>query len=117
VTLTSASATATELTERNRARLATAKELLARIHRTAAPFTEANVLVAFNDLAAALAEAGSEAGLLGEVHPDAAVRDAADGIVRELSELRTILGQDRPLHDALGALDPAALDPLARRVV
>ena len=115
--LTTTSAFATELTVRNRARLAAAQELLARIHGAVAPFTEANVLVPFNDLAAALAEAGSETGLLGEVHPDAAVRDAADGIVRELSELRTVLGQDRPLYDALGALDPAVLDPLARRVV
>lgn len=117
MTLTTTSAFAIELISRNGARLATAEQLLARIHAATGPFTEANVLVPFNDLAAALAEAGSEAGLLGEVHPDAAVRDAADGIVRELSELRTVLGQDRRLYDALGALDPAVLDPLARRVV
>ena len=117
VTVTTGSAIATELTERNRARLATAKELLARIHATAAPFTEANILVPYNDLAATLAEAGAETGLLGEVHPDAEVRDAADGIIRELSELRTVLGQDRPLYDALGALDRESLDPLALRVV
>ena len=115
--LTTDSAVATELSERNRARLATARALLARIQKTAAPFSAANVLVPFNDLAAVLAEAGAEASLFGEVHPDAAVRTAADEIVRELSELRTILGQDRPLYDALEALDPAGLDPLARRVV
>lgn len=115
--LTTGSATAAALTERNRARLAAAKELLDGIHRATAPFTEDTVLRPYNDLSAALAEAGAEAGLLGEVHPEAAVREAADGIVRELSELRTVLGQDRPLYDALGALDPTALDPLARRVV
>lgn len=115
--MTITAAFAAELTERNRARLATARDLLARIHGAAAPFTAENVLIPFNDVAGVLAEAGSETGLLAEVHPDAAVRDAADGIVRELSELRTVLGQDRPLYDALGALDAAVLDPLARRVV
>ncbi|HEY8655687.1 MAG TPA: M3 family metallopeptidase [Candidatus Limnocylindria bacterium] len=114
---TTGSATAAELTERNRARLATAKELLDQIHATAAPYTAANVLVPYNDLAAALAEAGAEASLLGEVHPEVAVREAADGIIRELSDFRTLLGQDRPLYEALGALDPDGLDPLERRVV
>ena len=115
--LTTGSATAAELIDRNRARLATAAELLDQIHRTSAPYTEANVLHPYNDLSAILAEAGAETGLLGEVHPDASVREAADGIVRELSELRTRIGQDRPLYDAIGALDRAALDPLADRVV
>jgi len=100
--MTTGPAAATELSERNRARLATAKTLLARIQKTGVPFTAANILIPFNDLAAELAEAGAEASLLGEVHPDAAVRAAADEIVRELSELLTVLGQDRPLYDALG---------------
>ena len=115
--LTTGSATAADLLERSRARLATASSLLQEIHATATPYTEANVLRPYNDLSAVLAEAGAEAGLLGEVHPDAAVREAADGIVRELSELRTRIGQDRPLYDAIGALDRATLDPLADRVV
>ena len=114
---TISSATAAELTERNRARLATAKTLLAQIHATATPYTEANVLQPYNDLTTVLAEAGAETGLLSEVHPDPTVREAADGIVRELSELRTLLGQDRPLYEALAAIDQSALDPLARRVV
>jgi len=116
VALTTGSA-ATELTERNRARLGTATELLSQIHRTVAPYTETNLLRPYNDLSTALAEAGAEAGLLGEVHPDPSVREAADGIVRELSELRTRIGQDRPLYDAISALDRSSLDPLAVRVV
>lgn len=108
---------AADLIERNRARLATATTILNKIHATAAPYTEANVLRPYNDLSAALAEAGAETGLLSEVHPDEAVRSAADGIVRELSELRTRIGQDRALYEALRAVDTGALDPLARRVV
>ncbi|HUQ17150.1 MAG TPA: M3 family metallopeptidase, partial [Candidatus Saccharimonadales bacterium] len=115
--LTTGSATAAELTERNRARLATAAGLLDQIHRASAPFTEVNVLRPYNDLSTALAEAGAETSLLGEVHPDAAVREASDAIVRELSELRTRIGQDRPLYDAISALDRTALDPSAGRVV
>lgn len=115
--LQTGSARAAELTERNRARLAQAKELSERFHTVPPPCTAENVLAPYNDLSAVLAEAGAETGLLSEVHPDQAVREAADAIVRELSELRSVLGQDRALYDALGALDTGTLEPLARRVV
>jgi thimet oligopeptidase len=114
---TTTNAVAADLLERNRARLARADAQLSRIRAAKPPFTETNVLRPFNDIGVELYSAGSECGLLAEVHPDADVRTAADTIVQELSAFSTRLGQDRPLYEALGGLDPKALDATARRVV
>lgn len=113
---TTTNALASDLLQRNRARLERAEEQLLAV-RHEAPFTQANVLGPFNEIGIELYSAGAECSLLAEVHPDAEVREAADTIVQEVSAFSTRLGQDRPLYDALGGLDPAALDPVARRVV
>src|SRR5690349_12547303 len=114
---TTTNAAAGELLERNRTRLARAEGQLARIGSVTAPFTETNVLRPFNEIGIELAGAASECGLMAEVHPDAEVRVAADTVIQELSAFSTRLGQDRPLYEALGGLDGAALEPVARRVV
>ncbi|HSW96046.1 MAG TPA: M3 family metallopeptidase [Patescibacteria group bacterium] len=114
---TTTKAAAAELLERNRARLARAETQLARVGNVSPPFTEANVLRPFNEIGMELASAASECGLMAEVHPDPEVRSAADTVIQELSAFSTRLGQDRPLYEALGGLDGAALDPIARRVV
>jgi thimet oligopeptidase len=114
---TTTNAVASDLLERNRARLARAQEHLSRTGDATAPFTESNVLRPFNDIGIEVASAASECGLLAEVHPDPEVRAAADTIIQELSAFSTRLGQDRPLYEALGALDGTALTPVARRVV
>jgi len=114
---TTTNAVASELLERNRARLARGQEHLDRIGDTRAPFTESNALRPFNEIGIEIAGAASECSLMAEVHPDPEVRTAADTIIQELSAFTTRLGQDRPLYEALGGIDPAALDGVARRVV
>src|SRR5258708_18826704 len=114
---TTTNAVASDLLQRNRARLARAEAWMSTVRGAKAPFTETNVVRPFNDIGIELASAGAECSLLAEVHPDAEVREAADTIVQELSAFGTRLGQDRPLYEALGGLDAAALDPIARRVV
>ncbi len=114
---TTTNAAASELLERNRVRLARAEAELSRIGDAMAPFTETNVLRPFNEIGIELAGAGSECGLMAEVHPDPEVRAAADTIVQELSAFATRVGQDRPLYEALGGVGGAALDAVARRVV
>jgi thimet oligopeptidase len=114
---TTTNAVASDLLERNRARLARAEAQLALVRETAQPFTESNVLRPFNEIGIALSSAASECGLMAEVHPDPEVRSAGDTGIQELSAFTTRLGQDRPLYEALGALDAATLDPTARRVV
>ena len=114
---TSLGTTAAELTGRNRARLRRAEAQLAGVRDVQPPFTTTNVLRPFNEIGIELSGAASECGLLSEVHPDPEVRAAADTIVRELSAFSTLVGQDQPLYQALGGIDLAALDPIARRVV
>src|SRR5258708_21640537 len=114
---TTANAAASDLLQRNRARLARAEARLSSVREAKAPFTETKVLRPFNDIGIELAGAGAECSLMAEVHPDAEVREAADTIVQELSAFGTRLGQDRPLYEALGGLDAAALDPIAPRLV
>jgi thimet oligopeptidase len=115
--MTTTTTAAADLLERNRARLARAEAQLASVGDAKLPFTEANVLRPFNEIGIEVAGAASECGLMAEVHPDPEVRAAADTIIQELSAFTTRLGQDRPLYDALSGLDPAGLDPVARRVV
>jgi thimet oligopeptidase len=114
---TTTNAVASDLLERNRARLARAEAQLARVRDAQPPLAEGNVLRPFNEIGIEIAGAASECGLMAEVHPDPEVRAAADTIVQELSALSTRLGQDRPLYEALGGLDASTLEPVARRVI
>ena len=110
-------AVASDLLERNRARLARAEAQLARVRDAKPPFREANVLHPFNEVGIEVAGAASECGLMAEVHPDPEVRAAGDTIIQELSAFTTRLGQDSALYEALGGLDASKLEPVARRVV
>jgi len=114
---TTTNAVASELLERNRARLARAEGHLERIRETQGPFTVASALRPYNEIGIEVSSAASECGLMAEVHPDPEVRAAADTIIQELSAFTTRLGQDRPLYEALGGVDPAAVETVARRVI
>jgi thimet oligopeptidase len=114
---TTTNAVATELVERNRARLARAEAQLVRVRAATPPPTDANVLRPFNEIGIEVSGVASECGLMAEVHPDPDVRAAADTIIQELSAFATRLGQDRPLYEALGGLDTTTLQPIARRVI
>ncbi|MDP9116761.1 MAG: Zn-dependent oligopeptidase [Actinomycetota bacterium] len=59
----------------------------------------------WNDVELALAHAGSVASLLGEVHPEEAVRTLAEERGREVSRLTTEIGQDRDLYGVLAAAE------------
>jgi len=114
---TTTNAVASDLLERNRARLARAEAARSRVRDTRPPLTEANVLHPFNEIGIEIAGVASECGLMAEVHPDPEVRAAADAVIQELSAFTTRLGQDRPLYEALGALDASKVQPVARRVI
>ena len=105
---------ATALIARSRLRLeraAALQTIVAGSPRPAAP-----VLATLDELMLELANLGSECGLLSEVHPDEAVRDAAEAMDREATTFRSALLQDRGLHAALEAAGPLGLDPLSLRV-
>src|SRR5258708_32764339 len=111
---TTTNAVASDLLQRNRARLARAEARLSSVREAKAPFTETKVLRPFNDIGIELAGAGAECSPMAEGPPDAAVREAADPIVQELSAFGTRWGRDRQVSGALGGGEPAPRGALAR---
>jgi thimet oligopeptidase len=75
------------------------------------------VLEVWNDLSSALRSASAIASMLANVHPDEAVRTAAEEAEQEASRLETEVGLDRELYDVLAAVDGDRLDEDARRVL
>ncbi|MGC4000371.1 MAG: M3 family metallopeptidase [Anaeromyxobacter sp.] len=72
---------------------------------------------AYDAAFAALGEAASRASLARNVHPDAALRDAAEAAEQEVDALSTELSLDRGLYDALSAVDVSREDPATRHLV
>lgn len=108
---------AEELAARDRARLQRAGEIQRRLETARPPFTAATILDPLNDLMLEVANVGSESSLFSEVHPDLAVREAAETMAQEVEKFGTQLSQSRPLYDALSAVDESALDAVARRAL
>jgi thimet oligopeptidase len=73
-------------------------------------------LSAYDGAFGALGEAGARASLARNVHPDAAVRDAAEKAEQEIDAAATELSLDRRLYDALRSIDLAGLDPASRHL-
>ena len=98
--------------------LDTARGLLDSLKDGTARTTD-DVLTLWNDADIALRGAGSAAGLLSEVHPDAAVRTQAEDLTQQVSRTLTERGLDRELFAVLADTDPSRArrrgDPRARR--
>ncbi len=109
--------TAGALTDQGERRLQTARKLLRQIEEARPPFVRETVLEPLNDLLLEVTDVSTEGGLLAEVHPEADVRGAAEGLARAADDFQTELSLNRPLYHALNALDLDALDLMARRVV
>ena len=65
-----------------------------------------NVLELFNDLDAALGDAGATANLMAEVHPDPAVRAVADEVEQQVSKLDTEISLDVDVFAVAVSLEP-----------
>ena len=81
------------------------------------PGDPAQVLERWNDLTVALLNATTAAGLLGQAHPDAAIRDRADAAEQAVAAAGNEVRQDRRLYDALSAVDADGLDDGATRML
>ena len=113
---TNPTAEATVVHDRGIALLAQARSALAALEsRPAAGATD--LIRAIDELQLILLNASSEVGLLAEVHPDLAVREAAEALQRDATRLQTAVHQSAPIHAALSAVDRATLDGPARRMV
>jgi thimet oligopeptidase len=64
-----------------------------------------NILVAYDDATASLSNMSARSGLAKEVHPDAAVREAAEKCEQQLESFNVEMSLDRGLYDALAKVD------------
>jgi thimet oligopeptidase len=99
-----------------RADLDLARAAVAELKALPAPLEPSAVLALLDAAFSATAEAASRASLAHNVHPEAAVRDAAEACEQEAAALATQLSLDRGLYDALAAVEPAGLDGTSRYV-
>ncbi len=74
-------------------------------------------LQAFDSAFASLAEAASRASLARNVHPDPAMRTAAESCEQQVDALSTELSLDRGLYDALSSVDVSGEDGATRHFV
>jgi thimet oligopeptidase len=74
-------------------------------------------LVAYNDLLTAASATNALAGLMSEVHPDEAIRDAARECEQEVSRFYSDLALDRDMYEALSAVDVSGADADTKRFV
>jgi len=82
---------------------------------TREPRTVEEALVRYNELLTAASASNALAGLMSEVHPDEAIRDAARECEQEVSRFYSDLALDREMYDTLAAIEVAGADPDTRR--
>jgi thimet oligopeptidase len=99
------------------ARLARARGLLAEVVGVTGRRTVANTLVPYDRLMRELDRAASATGLIQKVHPDTAIRQAADRSDRKVSALATEISLDRGVFDAVRAMDLSGADSVTRQYV
>ena len=74
-------------------------------------------LAAYDEVFGVLAEAGARASLGRNVHPDPALRDAAEACEREVDAATTELSVDPRLYAALREVDGAGFDPASQHLL
>lgn len=93
------------------ARIARARDTLARLLAVTGDRTIDNTLRPYDDVLLELDAVSSQAGLIQAVHPDATFRVAAEQISQEASAFSTELSLNRAVYDAIAALDVGPADP------
>lgn len=98
------------------AALTEARRLQAAIGALEGPRTVENTLGLYNKLTLAIDPSFGFASVTANMHPDAAVRDAARGCEKQIEALINALNTDRGLYAAIAAVKlPADADPATRR--
>ncbi len=82
-----------------------------------APRTIEDTLVRYNELLMSASGSNALAGLMSEVHPDEAIRDAARECEQEVSRFYSDLALDRDMYDALAAVDVSNADADTKRFI
>ena len=91
-------------------RVARAKKHIERMLAATGPRTIENTLQPYDDALLELDAAGSQSGLIEEVHPDSAVRATAEKATQDVSAYGSELSLNRKVYDALAALDTTGFD-------
>jgi thimet oligopeptidase len=94
----------------HRARLKAAQDAIDRLVAVKGRRTIENTLRPYDDAQIQLDAVGGQANLLQNVHPDAALRAAADRMSQEAQALASRLSLNRGVYDALSAVDLAGAD-------
>ena len=92
------------------ARLRAAQGVLDRLIAVRGQRTIDNTLRVYDDLSIALSAVSGPAGILASVHPDAAMRTAAEAVQQRVRALTADLPLNRAVYDALVAIDPRLAD-------
>jgi len=79
--------------------------------------TREATLAPYNELLLAASSSNALAGLMSEVHPDEAIRDAARECEQEVSRFYSDLALDRDMYEAVAAVDISGADPDTTRFV
>ncbi len=97
--------------------LAAAEAALAALAKVDGVKSVARVLDPLNDLHLIIDRALNGAQLYRNVHPDAAVRTAAERCEQEMEKIVTALSMARPIYDAVAAVDTTPEDAITKRYV
>ena len=93
-----------------RDRIAKAKVAIDRMLAVKGKHTLDNTLAPYDEASLYLDAAGSQAGLMESVHPDSALRAAAETMSQEVSSYGTEISLNRGVYDALAAIDLTGAD-------
>src|SRR5579862_606137 len=98
-------------------RLAAAQQSIDAIVAVKGARTIENTLVPYDDAIRQINAVAYQAGLMQEVHPDAAFRDHATALVQKVSAVSTALSLNQDVYHALAQLDVSKADPATRYYV
>ena len=99
------------------ARVARARTLLASMLDVTGPRTVANTLAPYDELLDELDTASGQAGIMAELHPDAATREMGDELDRSVSAFRDEIPLRTDVYTALKAIDLRGADAGIRHYI
>jgi thimet oligopeptidase len=95
-------------------RLESAEAAIERLASAAGPRTVEHTLAAYDAAVAGVDTTAVQAMLIENVHPDEAMRSAAEQVSQRAAALATRVSLNRGVYDALAAIDAAGADPETR---
>ncbi len=105
---------AATFSKRQGVRLAQARAAIEKLVAVKGTRTVANTLTVYDEIQILLDQAGAQASLIQNVHPDSTMRAVAEEESQKVSALGTEISLDRRVYDALAAVDASKTDAETR---